>query len=149
MTSSAPWAQSHLVAGPAFANDPDYMEGPLRRFPYRRDPRALRRSWRAYAGPWHFNSMQMRYTGLDPSSQYRLKIVYSSLKPHIPLRLTAQDGIEIHPFITRADPPAPVSFDIPAEATSTGELLLTWEVEHGRGGNPGGAGVSEVWLMRK
>jgi hypothetical protein len=71
------------------------------------------------------------------------------LKPHIPVRLTAGDGIEIHPFIARNDPPAPVEFNVPAAAISPGELALTWEIEHGRGGNPGGAGVCEVWLLKR
>ena len=91
----------------------------------------------------------MRYSGLDPAARYRLRVVYSCLKPHIPMRLTAAGGIEIHPFIARSDPPAPVEFDIPAEAIQGGALTLTWETEHGRGGNPGGAGVCEVWLIKQ
>jgi hypothetical protein len=146
---SRPWVQSHLVTGPAFAHDPDFMAGPLRRFPYRKHPGALRRSWRTFTGSWHFNTFQMCYTDLDPVARYKLRVIYSCLKPHIPTRLTANDGIEIHPFITRNDPPTPVEFDIPAEATQGGDLTLTWEIEHGRGGNPGGAGVSEVWLVKK
>ena len=43
---------------------------------------------------------------------------------------------------------APIEFDIPTEAIRGGELVLTWEIEHGRGGNPGGAGVCEVWLIK-
>ncbi len=146
---SRPWAQSRLVTGPAFVDDPDFMAGPLRRFPYRKHGGALRRSWRTFTGAWHFNTFAMRYTGLDPAAHYRLRVVYSCLKPHIPMRLTAAGGIEIHPFIARSDPPAPVEFDIPVEAIQGGELTLTWETEHGRGGNPGGAGVSEVWLMKR
>ena len=146
---SRPWAQSHLVIGPAFDDDPDFMAGPLRRFPYRKHGGALRRSWRTFTGSWHFNTFAMRYTGLDPAARYRLRVVYSCLKPHIPMRLTAAGGMEIHPFMARNDPPAPVEFDIPAEAIQGGALTLTWETEHGRGGNPGGAGVSEVWLVKR
>ena len=58
---SRPWAQSHLVTGPAFADDPDFMAGPLRRFPYRKHGGALRRSWRTFTGSWHFNTFGMRY----------------------------------------------------------------------------------------
>jgi len=151
---SAPWSNTHLVTGPSFAEDPDFMQGPLRRFPYRRSPGAQRRAWRAFAGPWHFKPMQMRYTGLDPQATYTLKVVYSAHKPHIPLRLTAGDGsgsgsgIEIHAYIPRSDPPVALTFAIPAAATASGELLLTWEIEHGRGGNPAAAGISEVWLTR-
>ena len=144
-----PWPQSHLVPGPAFADDPDFMAGPLRRFSYRKHPGLLRRSWRAFTGPWHFNPFQMRYTGLDPAARYWLRVVYSPHKPAIPMRLTANAGIEIHPFQPRGDPPAPVEFNIPAQATQGGELTLTWEIEHGRGGNPGGAGVCEVWLIKR
>ena len=145
---SRPWEHSHLATGPAFADDPDFMSGPLRRFPYRKHPGALRRSWRTFTGSWHFSTFGMRYPGLDPEGRYKLRMVYSCLKPHIPMRLTAADGIEIHPFLVRNDPPTPVEFDIPAAAIQGGELRLTWETEHGRGGNPGGAGVSEVWLMK-
>jgi hypothetical protein len=146
---SRPWERSHLAPGPAFADDPDFMGGPLRRFPYRKHAGALRRAWRAFTGSWRFNTFQMRYTGLDPAAAYRLRVVYSPLKPHVAMRLTAGDGIEIHPFTPRADPPAPVEFDLPAQATQGGELTLTWETEHGRGGNPGGAGVCEVWLIKQ
>ena len=146
---SRPWAGSHLVTSPAFADDPDFMCGPLRRFPYRKHGGALRRSWRTFTGSWHFDTFAMHYTGLDLAARYRLRVVYSCLKPHIPMRLTAADGIEIHPFLVRNDPPAPVEFDIPAEAIQGGALMLTWETEHGRGGNPGGAGVCEVWLIKR
>ena len=146
---SRPWSQSHLVTGSAFADDPDFMAGPLRRFPYRKHPGALRRSWRTFTSSWHFSTFQMRYPGLDPEGRYTLRVIYSCLKPHIPMRLTANDGSEIHPFVVRNDPPVPVEFDIPAEATKGGALILTWETEHGRGGNPGGAGVSEVWLIKR
>jgi hypothetical protein len=146
---SRPWQQSHLVTGPTFADDPDFMTGPLRRFPYRKHSGALRRSLRTFAGSWHFNTFQMRYADLDPTAAYRLRIVYSPHKPAVPMRLTASDGIEIHPFLSRNDPPVPVEFDIPAEAIQGGELILTWEIQHGLGGNPGGAGVCEVWLLKR
>ncbi len=101
---SAPWAQSHIVTGEPFAEDPDFMTGPLRRFPYRKVPGPLRREWRTFTGPWHFNPMQMRYTGLDPEARYTLRVVYSCHKANVPLRLTAQNGIEIHPFVARGRP---------------------------------------------
>jgi hypothetical protein len=146
---SQPWQQAHLVTGPAFADDPDFMRGPLRRFPYRKQPGALRRSWRSFTGSWHFNSFQMRYTDLDPEARYALRVVYSTWKPHVPMRLVANDGIEIHPYISRQDPHTPVEFEVPAEAARGGQLTLTWSTEHGQGGNPGGAGVSEVWLIKR
>ena len=41
-----------------------------------------------------------------PRGATELRMVYSCLKPHIPVRLTAAGGIEIHPFLARNDPPA-------------------------------------------
>lgn len=145
---SAPWSSGRLVVGAPFADDPDFMTGPIRRFPYRRAEGAQRRSWRAFAGPWHFHPMQMRYTGLDPAASYTLKIVYSSTKLQTPLRLRAGADSEVHGYIFRTDPPAPVTFAVPGEAIVDGELLLTWEIEHGNGGNPAAAGICEIWLVR-
>lgn len=46
------------------------------------------------------------------------------------------------------DPAArPVEFDLPAEATRTGELRLIWSRPPGLGGNGRGVQVSEVWLI--
>jgi hypothetical protein len=46
-------------------------------------------------------------------------------------------------------PPRVLGFDIPAEATSSGELSLIWNREPGLGGNGRGCQVAEVWLIRK
>ena len=50
------------------------------------------------------------------------------------LRLLANDSVEIHPFIAKKSPLSPVTFDIPKEAVSSGELTLTWYQEPGKGG---------------
>jgi hypothetical protein len=46
-------------------------------------------------------------------------------------------------------PVRPLEFDIPREATATGELTLSWSREPGLGGNGRGSQVSEIWLIRK
>ena len=46
-------------------------------------------------------------------------------------------------------PVKPIEFDIPKQATSTGELRLSWYREPGLGGNGRGCQVAEVWLMKK
>ncbi len=145
---------THLLPGEHFAADPDFMTGPIRRFPYRKAPGALRKSWRSFAGPWHFRPMQMRYAGLDAAAAYRIKIVYSAHKPDFLVRLTAQgadaqESVIVHDYLRRADVQAPLEFAVPPAATADGSLLLTWEIEHGKGGNPAGAGICEVWLIRE
>jgi hypothetical protein len=137
------------VRGPHWEDDPDFMVEPLRRYPYRKQLGALRRSWRCCTGAWHFNTFQMRYADLDPDARYTLRVVYSTWMPHVQMRLMANASVEIHPFISRGDLPAPVEFEIPTEATRGGQLTLTWFAEHGHGGNPGGAGISEIWLIKR
>jgi len=41
----------------------------------------------------------------------------------------------------------PLVFDIPLEATKTGELTLKWNRPTGLGGSGRGVQVAEVWLM--
>lgn len=50
----------------------------------------------------------------------------------------AGDRFEVHPLIDRPVPFRPQKFDIPPEATATGELTLKWHAEEGFGGNSHG-----------
>ncbi|HEY6990847.1 MAG TPA: hypothetical protein VH369_20800, partial [Bryobacteraceae bacterium] len=67
----------------------------------------------------------------------------------IKIRLLANGTHEVHGLIERPIPQKPLEFDIPAEATNSGELALDWTREQGLGGNGRGCQVCEVWLMRK
>lgn len=42
----------------------------------------------------------------------------------------------------------PLIFDIPTEASATGELRLKWNRPAGLGGSGRGVQVAEVWLIR-
>ena len=91
----------------------------------------------------------MRYTELDPTAQYKIRVVYGgdSVKPKI--RLTAGNGVEIHPLLERPVPFRPLEFDIPNDAIKSGELTLRWNRETGLGDAGRGMQVAEVWLMRR
>jgi hypothetical protein len=91
----------------------------------------------------------MRYSDLDPSAQYKIRVVYSGDEPDIKIRLDCNGDQQVHPFIERPWPPRPLEFDIPVEGTRTGELTLSWRRETGLGGNGRGCQVAEVWLMKK
>jgi hypothetical protein len=65
------------------------------------------------------------------------------------IRLVANDGIEIHPLMSKPVPPEPLEFDIPLEATKNGALTLSWYREPGLGDNGRGCHVAEVWLSRR
>jgi hypothetical protein len=91
----------------------------------------------------------MRYPDLDPRARYRVRVVYAGDSPRTMTRLETGGGIEIHPFIKKESPVRPVEFDIPQEATATGELVFRWRRPPGLGGNGRGCQVSEVWLMKR
>ena len=95
--------------------------------------------------------LRMRYSGLHPSAQYRVRVVYTgdAFGPAAPVRLVANDEYEVHPPMTKPSPVAPVEFDIPRDATRGGELTLTFTGPQGLGGAGRATQVAEVWLLRK
>lgn len=138
--------QPHLMNGGNFARDPGFMESAFSGFAYRPD---WRRSWYDSAETAFDTPLQMRYTGLDRSAQYKIRVVYAGTTPQQKIRLVANDQHEIHPLMERPVPVKPLEFDVPAAATANGELNLTWNIEPGRGGNGRGRQVAEIWLIKK
>lgn len=141
-----PTAQPHLIQGKGFEEDPEFRETPLAGFTYLPD---CPTSWWTYAQSLYDAPLQMSYKDLDPSAEYKLRVVYSGDNPKAKIRLVANHTIEIHPLLEKPWPPRPLEFDLPAEATRTGELHLSWYREPGLGGNGRGCQVAEVWLMRR
>jgi hypothetical protein len=137
--------QSHLVRGPGFERDPAFLESSLVGFGGRL---GYRTSWRDHAEALNDAPLRMHYTGLDPASRYRIRIVYAGDSPTRKIRLDA-GGVPVHPFLQKPTPIKPVEFDIPAQATAKGELDLAWYREPGQGGNGRGNQVAEVWLIKK
>jgi len=106
-------------------------------------------SWIDHVEVLYDAPLQMRYTGLDPSAKYKVKIVYGGDNPKSKLRLIANEDLEIHPYISKPFPFKPVEFAIPPAATRSGELLLSWFAEPGLGGNGRRCQLSEVWLLKE
>ena len=123
-----------------YAADPEFRAAPLVHFEERA---AARRSWLDQAMALFDAPLKMRYKGLDSRAQYKLKVVYGGG----PIRLAANDKLEIHALLTKTY--QPLEFDIPPEATAAGVLTLTWTRPPGGGGAGRGCQVAEVWLMRK
>ena len=138
--------QPHLVKGMDFEQDPAALKSPLRKFQYHKDLQPLRRSWRCVTGSLNDAPFEMRYTDLNPDANYMVRIVYSGGR--IKVRLEANDGIEIHPFILKKDPRGPMEFDVPKEATQGGDLTLRWYREPGLGHSGTGCDISEIWLIK-
>ena len=78
-----------------------------------------------YAETLHDYPLEMFYQNLDKNARYRLKIVYGAEK-RTDIKLVANDKFVIHPMVPKDMNYKPLEFDVPAEATKTGELKLTW-----------------------
>ncbi|MEN6608983.1 MAG: hypothetical protein ABFD60_17165 [Bryobacteraceae bacterium] len=108
-------------------------------------------AWFDHATSWRDRPVRMRYTGLDPAAAYKVRVVYAgeAVNQEQGIRLLANDEIVVHPYVKKPLPVRPVEFDIPAEATRSGTLTLSWDREAPPSGRIRGAQVSEVWLIRK
>jgi hypothetical protein len=138
-----PSRQPHLARGAGYRKDPAHLESALTGFAYQP---AWRSSWWTHAEALVDAPLRMRYDDLDPSAQYKLRVVYAGDSLGVKIRLAA-NGVEVHPLMAKPNPPRPVEFDAPRAVN--GSLELTWTREPGLGGNGRGNQVSEVWLIRK
>ena len=143
-----PAQQPHLVRGLPFEEDPQRLKSTMTGFGYRAD---WRLSWMTHAESFWDTPLRMRYTGLDPAAQYRVRVVYAGdvFSMTTPIRLVANDKHEIHPPIQKPSPIKPVEYDVPVEATRGGDLTLTFSAPAGLGSAGRGNQIAEVWLLRK
>jgi hypothetical protein len=139
-------AQPHLVRGSGFDKDPAFLESSLVSFLERA---TYRTSVRTFAESLNDAPLQMHYDGLDPHARYKLRVIYGGDSPNRKMRLVANGKIEIHPLLAKPVPYSTLEFDLPAEATASGELNLAWTRDPGLGGNGRGCQVAEVWLIKK
>jgi hypothetical protein len=142
-----PGKQPHLIGALPLAKDPQRFDSPQTGFGYRAD---WRLSWMTHAETFWDTPLEMRYSGLDGTAQYRVRVVYAgdAFGPGTLIRLVANRTYEIHPPMPKPNPVAPVEFDIPQEATRGGELTLTFTGPPGIGSAGRGNQVAEVWLTR-
>jgi hypothetical protein len=140
-------AQPHLVAPPAFRDDPGPYHSGLTGFGSLPN---WRLSWMSHAEAFYDGALQMQYTGLDPAAAYTVRVVYAGdvYSQNVRVRLTADDAHEVHGPIAKPSPVAPVEFSIPKAATADGALTLTWRINDGIGGAGRGNQVAEVWLLK-
>jgi len=136
----------HLVLGEAYAQDPDFLKSPLISLAAS-PPRGWRTTFAMNGEIIQDRPLRMRYTELDPTAHYKIRVTYGGDQRRTPVRLTA-NGLEVHPFREKGRMPEPVEFDLPQQATSAGTLTLEWTRPAGLGGNGRGTQVSEVWLIK-
>jgi hypothetical protein len=153
----APGRQPHLVSGPGFERDPGLLLSARNGFeedsvsdePDEKPAGVRRRSWLDHAESLFDTPLQVRYRDLNPDAKYRIRIVYAGDSPKRKIRLVAERGIEIHPFIVKPFPFKPIEFEIPNQAIREGQLTLSWTREPGQGANGRGCQVSEIWLIKR
>jgi hypothetical protein len=149
--------QPHLVRGLPFEQDPASLRsakvgfegGDVPDEPDEKPEGALRVSWMDHAESLVDQPLELRYSGLDARSRYKLRVLYAGDSPKKKIRLMANGTLEIHPLMDKPFPYRPLEFDLPATATQSGTLQLRWTREPGLGGNGRGCQVSEIWLLRK
>jgi hypothetical protein len=154
--------QPHLVRGPGFEKDPSLLESSVVSIVNQSDGAIAANSdfaligmglqpagpisWWDLAETYYDTPLRMRYTDLDKSAQYKIRVVYVG-DPQRDMRLMADDKYEVHPFIKKEM--RPLEFDIPQAATADGELNLSWYQAPGSRGAGRGCQVAEIWLIKK
>lgn len=152
-----PSNQPHVVPGPGFQDDPEFRRSRLISFGLRGTGAAFGgrnyldypMQWWRHAEALHDLELTLDYPDLDPAAAYRLRVVYTGDRTEPRVRAVANGTVEIHPLMARPVPFAPLEFDIPPAATTSGRLRLTFHREKGLGDAGRGMAVSEVWLLRK
>ncbi len=139
-------SQTHLIRGPGFDEDPAFLVSAKTGFA---GFGPMRTSWKDHGEAMLERPLRMRWEGLDPSASYKLRVTYGGDGADKPVRCEAVPGIEVHPYLEKRKPVGPVEFDLPAEATQSGTLELSWHGPKGRGGNGRNTQVSEVWIIKK
>ncbi len=156
--------QPHLVREPGFIKDPAFLESSILTVVNPTDSSGARtvfgdftpvgmgllpegpRSWWDLAESFYDAPLKMRYTGLERTAQYAVRVVYVGDRSR-DMKLVADGRFEIHPLIKKES--KPLEFDIPLEATADGELDLIWTQAPGSRGAGRGTQVAEVWLIKK
>ena len=149
--------QPHLLPGLGFSEDPgcfksvrvDFEEDLVFDEPDENPGVARRLSWMDHAESLYDAPMQMVYTHLDPTARYKIRVIYAGDSPKRKIRLVANEGMEVHPYLTKPMPFKPLEFAISPAATQQGKLTLSWSAEPGLGGNGRSCQVSEVWLIKE
>jgi hypothetical protein len=144
-----PTRRPHVVRAKEYEDDPAFYATPFTGFGFRgagADP-SRPRAWWTHAETLYDTPLQLWYPDLDAKAAYRVRVVYGRERLTTKIRLVANDKTQIHDYLSRAY--EPLEFDVPATATASGELLLSWNQEPGGGGAGRGCQVCEVWLLRK
>jgi hypothetical protein len=137
----------HMVRGPGLDRDPQGFASAIDGIADKTPDDGWRMSEISYAETLYDAPLTLRYTGLDARRRYRLVATWAGEDYALPMRLVANDAIELHPYRPRARNPETVEVAIPAAATAGGTLTIRWTRPPGMGGSGRGHQVAETWLI--
>jgi hypothetical protein len=142
-----PSNRPHLDPGVGFENDPAFFHTPRTDFnSSNRTP--LRMAWHRHIDALYGNSLKLNYTGLDPTTHYKVRYIQPAESARRKTRLVANGVQQIHPMQPGEAGEAAQEFEIPKEATEGGKLVLEWQANPEEAGNGRFVQLSEVWLIR-
>ncbi len=84
--------------------------------------------------------LKIKYDGLDPTVQYRLRLTYTG-RFRAKMRLDTDDKQSIHGLLQTGKTPV-FEYDVPKAATADGEVTFIWTCAEGDRGSQ----VTEIWL---
>lgn len=142
-----PSHEPHLVLGAGSRLDPQLYATTVNGIADKVPDDGLRISTITYAETLYDTPIELVYPDLDPKRHYRLRVTYGGEAYTLPIRLVANDSVEIHAPLRRKDNPETLEFDIPQSTTAGGKLDLKWTRPAGVGGGGRGLQVAEVWLI--
>lgn len=142
-----PARSPHLVRGPGQALDPQFFQTAIHSIADVTPGPDWRLSWVTYGETLYDSPLTLHYRDLDPGKSYRLRVTYAGEDYHLPIRLVANNEIEIQRGFSRPKNPSVWEGTIPPEAIHTGQLTLQWFRPAGMGGSGRGKQVAEVWLL--
>jgi hypothetical protein len=142
-----PSQEPHLVRGKGFSTDPELYSSAIDGIADMTPDDGWRVSWINYTETLYEQPIEMIYHDLAADTRYTIRITYAGEDYTLPIRLVANDTIEIHPPLHRGSNPKILQFDIPVEATRGGSLDLKWTRPSGIGGGGRGHQIAEVWLI--
>ncbi len=131
-----------------YASDPGGLEGPSRRFPYRKSPLALPLAWRGSLVTLGTRPQRVRYDHLEAGAAYELRVAYGGLS-RTRVRLESAEGVRIHDWEVPTQQMEFHRYDIPANAVVDGTLNLVWRPEPTQGGSGAVCDISVLLLCKK
>lgn len=149
-----PAAHPRLDAGQGVATDPSFYFTPLQAFTGLNNNApvaASRLSWRTFVQGFYDYQPTLRYTALNSTVAYELRVVmFSDGQPGdsaVPVRLTANGDTVLWGYSPPPYPMTVLSFPLPLALTAAGNLTIACNQVPGTSGSGRCCQLSEVWLL--